>query len=204
MIVTWRIGLRLAAIVLLTVILQVSFFSYLSVLGATPDVVPVVIAILGLLGGALAGAVAGFATGLLVDSVLLQTLGVSSLVLLSIGYLAGRYREQFEIDNVLAPALVVGGLTLVGTAGFIALQLTLGVEAPVSLLVVREVIVKALLAFLLAFPLYPAIRFALRPALVLEEPPTTRRVFRNRRGGTTRPGRRRALRRAADASGGAL
>jgi len=203
MIVTWPIGLRLAAIVLITVILQVSFFSYLSILGATPDVVPVVIAILGLLGGALAGAVAGFATGFLVDSVLLQTLGVSSIVLLSVGYVAGRYREQFEIDSPLAPALLVGGLTLLATTGFIALQLTLGVEAAVSLLVVREVLVKALLAFLLTFPLYPAIRFVLRSALVLEEPPTRRRVFRNRRGGgRTRPGRRRALRRAAEVPGG--
>ena len=180
MIVTWQIGIRLAGIVLLAVIVQVSFLSYLSILGAAPDALPVVIAVLGLLGGAVTGAVAGFATGLLADSLLLQTLGVSSLVLLSVGYLAGRYREQFEIDSAMAPALLIGGLTLVATAGFVGLQLMLGVEAAVSLLVVREIVVKALLAFLLAFPLYPAIRFALRPALVLEEPPTRRRVFRNR------------------------
>jgi rod shape-determining protein MreD len=202
MIVTWQIGLRLAVILLLTVILQVSFFSYLSILGATPDVVTVVIAVIGLLGGALSGAVAGFATGLVIDSVLLQTLGVSSLVLLGVGYLAGRYREEFEIDSRLAPALLAGGLTLLGTAGFIALQLTLGVDAAVSLLVIREVLVKALLGFLLAFPLYPAIRFALRSALVLEEPPTKRRLFRNRRDGGPRPGRARALRRSAGVPGG--
>ena len=181
MIVTWQIGVRLAVIVLTVVIVQVSFLSYLSILGATPDALPVVITALGLLGGAVTGAVAGFATGLLVDSLLLQTLGVSSLVLLSVGYLAGRYREQFEIESALAPALLAGGLTLLATAGFVALQLMLGVESAVSLLVVREVLVKALLAFLLALPLYPLIRFALRPALVLEEPPTRRRVFRNRR-----------------------
>jgi rod shape-determining protein MreD len=190
MIVTWQIGVRLTAIVLIAVLVQVSFLSYVTILGATPDLLPVVIAILGLLGGAVTGAVAGFATGLLVDSILLQTLGVSSLVLLSVGYLAGRYREQFEIDSPLAPALLAGGLTLIATAGFIALQLMLGVEAAVSLLVVREVIVKALLAFLLTFPLYPVIRFVLRPALVLEEPPTRRRIFRNRGAG-----RRRRLRR---------
>jgi rod shape-determining protein MreD len=193
MIVTWQIGLRLAAIVLVTVLVQVSFLSYLSFLGATPDIVSVVIAVLGLLGGALTGAVAGFATGLLLDSMLLQTLGVSSLVLLCVGYLAGRYREQFEIDSRLAPALLIGGLTLLATAGFLALQLMLGVEAAVSLLVVREILVKALLAFLLTFPLYPLIRFALRSALVLEEPPTRRRIFRNRR---VRAGRGRRLRRA--------
>ena len=193
MIVTWQIGARLAAIVLVAVIVQVSFLSYLSILGATPDALPVVIAILGLLGGVVTGAVAGFATGLLLDSLLLQTLGVSSLVLLSVGYLAGRYREQFEIDSAMAPALLAGGLTLVATAGFVALQLMLGVEATVSLLVVREVVVKALLAFLLTFPLYPLIRFVLRPALVLEEPPTRRRIFRNRRVGR---GRSRRVRRA--------
>ena len=196
MIVTWQIGLRLAGIVLVADIIQVSFFSYLSILGATPDALPVVIAVLGLLGGAVTGAVAGFATGLLVDSLLLQTLGVSSLVLLSVGYLAGRYREQFEIDSVRAPALLAGGLTLLAAAGFIALQLMLGVEATVSLLVVREVVVKALLAFLLAFPLYPAVRFALRPALVLEGPPTRRRIFRSRRGAE-----RRGIRRASTHGG---
>ena len=104
MIVTWRIGLRLAAIVLIAVLVQVSFLSYLSILGAAPDALPVVVAILGLLGGAVTGAVVGFAAGLLVDSLLLQTLGVSSLVLLSVGYLAGRYRELFEIDSRLTPA----------------------------------------------------------------------------------------------------
>ena len=199
MIVTWQIGMRLAAIVLVAVLLQVSFLSYLSILGATPDVLPAVIAILGLLGGAVTGAAAGFATGLLVDSLLLQTLGVSSLVLLSVGYLAGRYREQFEIDSITAPALLIGGLTLLATAGFVALQLMLGVEAAVSLLVVREVLIKALLAFLMAFPLYPAIRFALRPALVLEEPPTRRRVFRNLRDRTPR-GRRRVRQASAPGS----
>ncbi len=197
MIVTWQIGARLAAIVLVATIVQVSFLSHLSILGATPDALPVVITILGLLGGAVTGAVAGFATGLLVDSLLLQTLGVSSLVLLSVGYLAGRYREQFEIGSATAPALLAGGLTLVGTAGFIALQLMLGVEATVSLLVVREVLVKALLAFLLTFPLYPLIRLALRPALVLEEPPTRRRVFRNRRVGVRGRRVRRAMHGAA-------
>lgn len=197
MIVTWQIGLRLVGILVLAVILQVSFFSYLSVFGVTPDVTPVVIAVLGLLGGAVTGAVAGFATGLVLDSVLLQTLGASSLVLLCVGYLAGRYRELFEIANSLAPALVIGGLTLLATAGFISLQLMLGAEAAVSFLVVREVVVKALLAFLLAFPLYPLIRLALRPALVLEEPPTRRRVFRNRRGPAKRA-RVRRVRRATE------
>jgi rod shape-determining protein MreD len=188
-IVTWRIALRIALIIALAVVLQVSFFSFLDLLGSTPDFLSVVVVSLGLLGGGMVGAVCGFAAGLLLDSVLLQTLGVSSLVLLSIGYLAGRYREGFEISNSLTPALLAGGLTLLGTAGFAAIQLMLGVETPVSLLILREIVVKGLLAFLLALPFYPLIRRIVRPALVEDSPRRRSAVAAAVRRGRTRRGR---------------
>jgi rod shape-determining protein MreD len=167
-IVTRKIALRIALILLAAVILQVSFFSYLSLFGSIPDIVPVVVVILGLLGGAVAGAVAGFVAGFLLDSVLLQTLGVSSLALLAVGYMAGRYREGYEISSALAPALMVGLLSLVYAALFSALQLMLGVSTPVSLAIVRDVVVKGLLGTLLALFTYPLVRRILRPALVDE------------------------------------
>ena len=112
------------------------------------------------------GAVCGFAAGLLLDSALLQTLGVSSLVLLGAGYLAGRYREGAEISNSLIPPLLAGALTTAAAAGFAAIQLMLGVDTPVSLLVLREIFVQGLLAVLLTIPIYPLIRRVLRPAIV--------------------------------------
>jgi rod shape-determining protein MreD len=194
MIVTWRIGIRIALIVFLAVILQVSFFSYLSILGATPDFVGVVIVALGLLGGGVIGAACGFATGLLVDSVLLQTLGVSSLVLLTMGYLAGRYREGFELSGLLVPAALAGALTVAGASIFAAIQLMLGVDTPVSLLVIREILVKGLLAFLLAWPAYPLVRRALRPALVDDLPARRRLVMPARLRRSRRSRRRRGER----------
>ena len=168
MIVTRRIALRIGLILVATVLLQVSFLSYLTFFGTAPDIVPVVVIALGLLGGGVIGACCGFAVGLLLDSVLLETLGVSSLVLLSVGYLAGRYREGAEISNSLIPPLMIGALTVAAAAGFAAIQLMLGVDTPVSLLVLREILVKGLLAFILAVPLYPLLRRLLRPALVEE------------------------------------
>jgi rod shape-determining protein MreD len=197
MIVTKRIALRIALIVLLAVILQVSFFSYLHFFGAIPNLVPVVIVSLGLLGGGVVGAVCGFVAGLLVDSVLLQTLGVSSLVLLSIGYLAGRYREGVEITNAWIPPLLAGGFTLLAAAGFAAVELMLGVDASVSILFLREVVVQALLAVLLAIPVYPLIRRILAPALIDYEPagrvlmPGLRRRSRRRGRGHARISRNR-------------
>ena len=174
MIITVRIALLIAAIVVVAVVLQTSFFSAIPLLGTVPNVLPVVVICLGLLGGAVVGAVVGFGAGLLLDSVLLETLGITSLSLLIAGYLAGRYREGFEITNPLVPIGLVGGLTLVAGVAFAAIQLTLGVDAPVSLLIVREIIVQALLAALLAIPIYPGLRRVLRPALIDGAPKRSR------------------------------
>jgi rod shape-determining protein MreD len=170
MIVTPRISLRIALIVIVAVILQTSFFSYLSIVGTAPYLLPAVVVCLGLLGGAVVGAVSGFAAGFLLDSILLQTLGVSSLVLLSIGYLAGRYREGFEFKGLGVPALLAGGFTLLGTTAFAALQLLLGVDADVSLLVVREIFVQSLLAIPFGFVVYPICHRLLRAALIDFQP----------------------------------
>ncbi len=45
----------------------------------------------------------------------------------------------------------------------------LGVDAPVSALIVRDMLLKSLFAFFLGWPTYLGVRRALRPALV-EEP----------------------------------
>ncbi len=204
MIVTKRIALRIALLILAAVILQVSFLSYLHLFGAIPNAIPVVVACLGLLGGGVVGAVCGFAAGFVLDSVLLQTLGVSSLVLLCVGYLAGRYRESVEITSSWVPPLLAGGFTLLAAAGLAAVELMLGVEASVSILFLREVVVQGLLAVLLAIPLYPLIRRVLAPALIDYEP--TRRLLvpglrRSRRRGR---GHRRATRARHPVRGGAL
>ena len=200
MIVTWRIGIRIALILVVTIVLQISFFSYLTFFGTTPNVVPLMVVSLGLLGGGMIGAVCGFTAGLLLDSALLQTLGVSSLVLLGAGYLAGRYREGAEVSNSLIPPLLAGVLTTVAAAGFAAIQLMLGVHTPVSLLVLREIFVQGLLAVVLTIPIYPLIRRILRRAIVDEgavlgaRSPITRGASRQGRA------RGRRVRRAAGVS----
>lgn len=168
MIVTPPILLRLLLTVFLVVILQLAFFSRVPLLGSVANLVPVVVVALGLLGGAVTGAVSGFSAGLLLDAMLGGTLGVTSLSLMAVGYLAGRWREGYDIVSSLVPPLLTGALCGVAAIIFAALQLTLGVDAPVSVLALREVVVQALLGALLAVPFFPLIRRVLRPALVDE------------------------------------
>jgi rod shape-determining protein MreD len=174
MIVTSKIFARLAAIVIVGVLLQLSFFSRVELFHTSPDVLPALVVSLGLLGGSMTGAVAGFSIGLLVDCLLVEALGATSLVLLTTGYLAGLFRERFDIHSALVPPLMCMGLTLFAEVGYGAVQLMLGIDSQVSLLIVRDMLLKSVYAFFLGWPIYLAVRRILRPALV-EAPEAPRR-----------------------------
>ena len=165
--------LRLAAIAVLTVLVQISAVSQVSLLGVSADVSPLVVASVGLLCGSVVGAVVGFAIGLFVDTALLQTLGVSSLVLLLVGYWAGRLRELRDPAHALTPLAVGAAATAVATIGFSLVQFLLGVDAPVSLLLLRDILVTIVVNAALAMPVYAVVRRAL--LRVLPDDPRRRR-----------------------------
>ena len=169
MILTPKILARLVAIVLLGVLLQLSFFSQVEIFHVSPDVLPALVVSLGLLGGTMTGAVSGFSVGFLLDCLLIEPLGGASLVLLATGYLAGLFRERFEIHSALVPPLLCMCLTVFAEIGFGAVELMLGTDATVSGLVVRDVLVKGIYAFVLGWPIYLGLRRILRPALVDEQ-----------------------------------
>jgi rod shape-determining protein MreD len=185
-ILTPNILVRLVAIVVGGVVLQLSFFSQVTLFHVSPDVLPALVVVLGLFGGSLTGAVCGFSVGFLLDCLLIAPLGGGSLVLLTTGYLAGLFRERFEIHSPLVPPLLCMGLTLFAELGFGAVELTLGVDAPISPLVVRDMLLKSIFAFFLGWAIYVLLRRILRPALV-EEPTAKRR----RRPRVLRPTRSR-------------
>lgn len=178
MILTPNILARLTAIVIGGVLLQLSFFSQVALFHVSPDVLPALVVVLGLFGGSLTGAVCGFSVGFLLDCLLIAPLGGGSLVLLTTGYLAGLFRERFEIHSPLVPPLLCMGLTLFAELGFGAVELTLGIDAPISPLVIRDMLLKSIFAFFLGWAIYALLRRALRPALV--EEPTVRRRRRPR------------------------
>ena len=97
-----QMTLRLAIVGLVTVIVQIAAVSQISVFGVSADLAPLVVMSVGLLTGSIPGALMGFGMGLLVDSALVETLGVSSLVYIAIGYGAGRssiYRSQASVGT---------------------------------------------------------------------------------------------------------
>ena len=168
MILTRGIIARLAVLGILVAVAQVVCFSKMDVFGASPDVAILVVISVGLLGGSLSGAVTGFSIGLLIDCLLLETMGGFALTMLTVGYVAGRYREAVGRPTRAAVALLGGGLTLLGAMVIAAIQIGTGIDATVSFLVVRDALVKSLIGTVLAIPVLLLVRLVVRSSLVDE------------------------------------
>jgi rod shape-determining protein MreD len=155
--VTVAAAARIALIIFVVAILQVSAFSSISILGAAPDLLLVTLVAVGLLRGAIAGAIAGFAAGLIVDVATLGTLGVTSLLLTLAGFWAGRYGETTGRGRPHAPLLAVLAATVFVEVGGYVLDSLLG--GPVLM---REVLLSLPAALvlngLLAYPVFALVR----------------------------------------------
>jgi rod shape-determining protein MreD len=165
---------RLVALGVAMVILQVAAVSQIELFGTNADLSPVVIAAVGLMVGSVPGAVFGFAAGLFLDLALVQTLGLSSLVYLAIGYWAGRMLELRDPQGALVPFGAGAAATAVATVGYSLMEFLLGVDAPVSFLLVREIVATILLNALISGVVFAVVRRWLASALP-EDPRRRRR-----------------------------
>src|SRR6202790_3449401 len=131
---------RVAVLAVLVIFFQIGVVSEVPVFGVNADLSPLLVAFVGLMCGSTLGAVTGFAVGLLVDVALVQTLGVTSLIFTLIGYWAGRLRELRDPQAALTPLLVGAGAAAAAVVGYSLMEFLLGVDAPVSLELVRQVV----------------------------------------------------------------
>jgi rod shape-determining protein MreD len=131
----------------------------------TASVVLVALLSIALLRGSIFGAVAGFATGLLLDTATLGTLGVTSLLLTVAGFWIGRYGETTARDRFHAPFLSVAVVTCLYVFGQLILEFVLGEPAPAGV-AVHGLPGALLLNLLLTLPVYALCR-RLFPPLAL-------------------------------------
>ncbi len=165
---------RLVVLGVVMVVVQIAAIAQIEVFGTNADLSPLVVAAVGLMVGSLPGAIFGFAIGLFVDMALVQTLGLSSLVYVAVGYSAGRLRELRDPQGALVPFAVGAAASAVAVIGYSLMQFLLGVDAPVSFLLVREILATILLNTLVSGLVYAIVRRWLLPALP-EDPRRRRR-----------------------------
>ena len=123
-------GARVAAVVVVALVLQVCLFSQFSYEGARPDVMILLAIAAGFVAGPERGAIVGFTAGLAFDIVLTTPLGLSALVYALVGYGVGTVsggvlRTSWWIGPAVAAAASALGMlayaligTVVGEAAF--------------------------------------------------------------------------------------
>jgi rod shape-determining protein MreD len=168
-----KLVIRLVLLGVVTVVIQEAAISQITVFGVSADLTPLVVMSVGLLTGSLAGAVTGFGIGLFVDMALVQTLGVTSLLYIAIGYWSGRLRELRDPAHGLIPLAMGAAATAFAGLGMALIQFLLGVDAPVSFLLLQQIIVTVLINTLIALPVYALVRRIIAP--VLPQDPRRRR-----------------------------
>lgn len=171
--VRFRFALRLLALGFVAVIVQESVISQITIFGVNADVTPLVVMAVGLLAGSMAGAITGFGVGLFVDLALVQTLGVTSLLFIAVGYWAGRLRELRDPSHGLVPLAVGAAATAVAGIGMALIQFLLGIDSPVSALLLQQIFITVLINALISLPVYALVRRVIRP--VLPDDPRRRR-----------------------------
>jgi rod shape-determining protein MreD len=157
--------LRVVALAVVAVFLQIGVVSEVPVFGVVVDLSPLVVAFVGLLCGASTGACAGFGIGLLVDLMLGQTLGLTSLIFTLIGYGAGRLRELRDPQGALVPLLLGAAAAAASLLGYSLMEFMLGVDAPVGFELLRQIVLGIVVDAIVALPVWALVRRVLEPGL---------------------------------------
>jgi rod shape-determining protein MreD len=159
---------KVAVLVFVAAILQVTIFSSVEILGGTPDVVLLTLVGIALLRGSIYGASAGFVAGFLVDTANLSTLGVTSLLLTIAGYWIGRYGETTGRDRAHAPFVSVAVATILVQFGALFLHYMLGNPVSARIVLLDALAPKVALNLFLTLPVYALTRRALALAAAPE------------------------------------
>lgn len=111
----------LGAALFLSLTLEATLFTHLTLHGIKPDLLLVLVIIFSLFRGSVPGAQLGFVYGLVEDLLLGNYIGLNAACKMLVGYVIGWIGKRFFKDNLLVPVLSV----FTGTLGFLLLYLLL-------------------------------------------------------------------------------
>ncbi|MCJ7656685.1 MAG: rod shape-determining protein MreD, partial [Candidatus Atribacteria bacterium] len=89
------------AIIVITLVIQLTLVNSVTVLGLKPDLIMVVVVVFSLMKGEKEGAISGFASGLLQDIFSTGLLGINALAKTVIGFICGILKEKIFHEHIL-------------------------------------------------------------------------------------------------------
>ena len=102
----------MAAVIIVSFILQTSFFSFFNILGTVPDLSLILVVIFALMTDRVTGGILGIITGVLYDTMIYDVFGVYTLIYFVIGSMAGTYSDDMLRENYAVYAISTAVATL--------------------------------------------------------------------------------------------
>lgn len=159
----WLHALALVVLLATALVLQNTALGQATLAGVHPDLVMAIVAAIGAVRGRETGAIAGFLGGLLVDAFVTTPFGLSAIVYVVVGYLAGEV-ERIHAAPFAVRWLAVGLASVVGEGLFVVADFLLGVSNPLQGRLVEQVAVVGGVNLLVAPVALGLCRLAFGPA----------------------------------------
>jgi rod shape-determining protein MreD len=102
----------MAAVIVISFILQTSFFSFFNILGTIPDLSLILVVIFAMMTDRVTGGILGIITGILYDAMIYDVFGVYTLIYFIIGSIAGAYSDDMLRENYAVYAVSTAVATL--------------------------------------------------------------------------------------------
>lgn len=117
-------------LILLAMLLQSTFFSFLQVAGVKPDLILMLVVFNGFLRGSREGAFLGFSAGLLQDVFTGNYIGINAITKMLAGYLVGLAEARFYKESVIIVSLVTFVVGIINQLAYYALLFYLDILVP--------------------------------------------------------------------------
>ncbi|MCL2573452.1 MAG: rod shape-determining protein MreD [Defluviitaleaceae bacterium] len=101
-----------SAIVFINFILQSTWFSHISLFDTIPNTALIIVVTYAMLRDDVEGAILGFGAGFLADIFFGRVIGITALLMMFVGYFAGKPFKDFFKENYIAPLIMVGVASL--------------------------------------------------------------------------------------------
>ena len=141
--------------IILCYLLQTSVFSYFRVSGVVPDCILILIVSIAYTKGQNKAILAGFASGLLLDLLFAETLGVCALIYMFVGFLAGYSNRIYDSKNYWFPAVLVFAGELFYSVGYYITGFFLLGKTSLGAYIMNTILPRSLYTLIVAVFLYP-------------------------------------------------
>ena len=140
----------LPLLVFTAIVVQRSGVGQATIYGIHPDIVMLMVASIGVYRGREIGALSGFFSGLVVDAFLTTPFGISALIYVVVGYLAGELERIGSTAPLTLKILTVGVVSIIGEAFSVVILFLLGLSDPLKARTIEEVVIVGGVNLLLA------------------------------------------------------